>query len=56
MNEFSFLAEVDRAHEHSNDLVSLAVGLAGTPCSPLYKRQSFPDKELAALFATHLPG
>lgn len=55
MNEFSFLAEVDQAHERSEDLVSMALRLAGTPCSPLYKRHSFPDKELAALVATHLP-
>jgi hypothetical protein len=52
MNELSFLAEVDRAHEHSDDLVSLA----GTPCSPLYERHVFPDKELAALVETHRPG
>lgn len=55
VNEFSFLAAVDRADNHNDDLVSLAVRLAGTPCSPLYKRHSFPDKELAALVATHLP-
>ena len=56
MNEFSFLAEVDRAHERSEDLVSMSVRLAGTPCSPLYKRHSFPDRELAALVTSHLPG
>ena len=55
MNEFTYLAEVDRAHERSEDLVSMAVRLAGTPCSPLYKRHSFPDRELAALVAGHLP-
>ncbi|MCZ7629649.1 MAG: hypothetical protein M5U19_11615 [Microthrixaceae bacterium] len=55
MNEFSFLAEVDRAHERSEDLVSMSVRLAGTPCSPLYKRHSFPDRELAALVASRLP-
>jgi hypothetical protein len=55
MNEFSVLAEFNRAHEHMDDHIRLAVGLAGTPCSPLYKRHSFPDKELAALVATHLP-
>ena len=55
MNEFTFLADVHRAHEHSADLVSAAVRLAGTACSPLYARHSFPDKELAALVATHLP-
>lgn len=55
MNEFSYLAEADRAHERSDDFVSMAVRLAGTPCSPLYKRHSFPDRELAALVATYLP-
>lgn len=55
MNELSFLAEADRAHEQSDDLVSLAVRLAGTPCSPLYKRHSFPDVELAALVTSQLP-
>lgn len=55
MNEFTFLAEADRAHERSEDLVSMAVRLAGTPCSPLYKRHFFPDRELAALVAPHLP-
>lgn len=55
MNEFSFLAEVDRAHERSEDLVAMAVRLAGTPCSPLYKRHTFPDRQLQALVATHFP-
>ncbi len=55
MNEFSFFAEVERAHERSEDLVSMAVRLAGTPCSPLYKRHLFPDRELAALVAIRLP-
>lgn len=55
MNEFTFLAEADGAHERSEDLVSMSVRLAGTPCSPLYKRRTFPDRELAALVASHLP-
>ena len=55
MNEFSFLAEADRAHGRSEDLVTMAVRLAGTPCSPLYQRHTFPDQELAALVASHLP-
>lgn len=55
MNEFTYLAEADRAHDGSEDFVSMAVRLAGTPCSPLYKRHSFPDRELAALVAGHLP-
>jgi hypothetical protein len=55
MNEFTFMAEADRAHEGGRDPVSLAVWLAGTPCSPLYTSHSFPDKELAALVAAALP-
>lgn len=54
MNEFSFLADVDRAHERSDDLVAMATRLAGTPCSPLYKRHGSPDRELRALVAAHL--
>lgn len=56
MNEFGFLAEVDREHQRSKDLVSMAVRLAAAPCNPLYRLHSFPDRELAALVATHLPG
>lgn len=55
MNEFTFLAEVDQAHEDVRDPVSLTVWLARTPCSPLHKRHSFPDKELAALVAATRP-
>lgn len=55
MNEFTYLAEVDRARDRSEDLLSMAVRLAGTPCGPLYKRHSFPDSELAAVVSSHLP-
>ena len=55
MNEFSFLAEMDRADERGEELVRMAVRLAGTPCSPLYKRHTFPDRELQALVASRLP-
>lgn len=48
-------AEADRGDEHSDDLVSISVRPAGTPCSPLSKRHTFPGKELAALVAVHLP-
>ena len=51
MNEFSFLAEVHRANRGINDLNALAVKLSRTPCSPLYKRHTRPDQELAALVA-----
>jgi hypothetical protein len=31
------------------DLTALANWLAGTPCSPLFKRHTSPDRELRAL-------
>ena len=52
MNEFNFLAELDRSHEHRADLATMADRMAGTPYSPLHKRQTFADRELAALVAT----
>ncbi|MPY93169.1 MAG: hypothetical protein GEV08_08910 [Acidimicrobiia bacterium] len=55
MNELGFLAEADRANRRSEDLVSMAVHLAATPCGPLYERHSFPDRELEAFVATLLP-
>jgi len=48
MNEFTFLADAWRNSPNPN-LVDLAVRLAATPCSPLYKRHVSPDRELAAL-------
>lgn len=55
MNEFTLLAEIGRDHAPGEDPVAIAARLAGTPCSPLYKRHSFPDRELAALVGEHLP-
>lgn len=49
MNEFSYLGGVHRRLDDEDDLVSLSVGLARTPCSPLYGRHVSPDRELAAL-------
>lgn len=48
MNEFTFLADAWRDTANPN-LMDLAVRLAATPCSPLYKRHVSPDRELAAL-------
>lgn len=48
MNDFAFLAESDRAHGRSPDLLSLSMRLAGTPCGPLRKSHGFPDLELRA--------
>jgi hypothetical protein len=48
MNEFSFLADVYR-HQHPDlDLLGLGRKLASTPCSPLYRRHTSPDRELQA--------
>jgi hypothetical protein len=49
MNEFTHLADAER--QDGPDLLALAVRLAATPCSPLYKRHISPDRELAALVA-----
>jgi Domain of unknown function (DUF6933) len=53
MNEFTYLADAWRQDEP--DLLALAVRLAATPCSPLYKRHISPDRELAALVAARPP-
>lgn len=52
MNEFGYLAEAAR-DGYVDDLLGLSVHLAGTPCSPLYRRHVSPDRELAALVAEH---
>ncbi|MGH7439482.1 MAG: DUF6933 domain-containing protein, partial [Polyangiaceae bacterium] len=36
--------------EDTPSLLDLSLKLAGTPCGPLYKRTSFPDKETVATF------
>lgn len=50
LTEFTHLADASRHHE-AEDLHGLAVRLATTPCSPLYRRHVSPDRELAALVA-----
>lgn len=47
MNEFAFLGGHHRT-DGVTDLVALSLRLAQTPCSPLYKRHTSPDRELAA--------
>jgi hypothetical protein len=52
MNEFTFMAESARSDPMDFDptnLTALAGWLAGTPCSPLFKRHTSPDRELRAL-------
>jgi hypothetical protein len=46
VNQFSYLAEGYRDYLETDDLLELSLKLANTPCSPLYKRATFPDKEL----------
>jgi phosphoketolase len=52
MNEFTFMAESTRSDSMDFDptnLTALAGWLAGTPCSPLFKRHTSPDRELREL-------
>lgn len=56
VNEFVRLAGY--AHDDADgdiNLVGLAMWLADTPMSPLYKRHISPDRELAALIETSNP-
>ncbi|MGF6213428.1 DUF6933 domain-containing protein [Comamonas sp. 4034] len=46
MNQFSYLAEGYREYLETTDLLELSLKLAHVPCSPLYKRETFPDREL----------
>jgi hypothetical protein len=48
MNEFSYLADVYRHQNPDLDLLGLGKKLASTPCSPLYRRHTSPDRELQA--------
>jgi hypothetical protein len=45
------LADARRARGGVEDLLSLSLSLAQTPCSPLANRHGFPDRELHALIA-----
>jgi hypothetical protein len=53
MNQFSYLAEGYRDYLETDDLLELSLKLANTPCSPLYKRETFPDKELHRWIKEH---
>jgi hypothetical protein len=46
MNEFSYLADVYRHKGPDLDLLGPGRRLASTPCSPLYRRHTNPDREL----------
>jgi hypothetical protein len=49
MNQFTYLAEGYREYLETSDLRELALKLAHVPCSPLYKSETFPDRELKLL-------
>jgi hypothetical protein len=50
MTEFSFLADTHRARTRAHpDLDELAARLATTPCSPLYRSHTSPDRAFTAL-------
>jgi hypothetical protein len=49
MNEFTYLADVYRRTDPGLDLLQLGMRLAATPCSPLYRRNVSPDRELQAV-------
>lgn len=53
MNQFSYLAEGYREYLETSDLLELSLKLAHVPCSPLYKREIFPDRELKRLVRSH---
>ena len=52
MNELGHLAYMFR-NRYFADLLGLSVRLAATSCSPLYRRNVSPDRELAALVPKH---
>jgi hypothetical protein len=55
MNEFTHLAEAHRGDTLAPDLLALAMGLAATPCGPLYSKHISPDRELDALVRSLAP-
>jgi hypothetical protein len=52
MNEFAFLADVYRKNHPDIGLPQLARRLAATPCSPLYRSHTSPDRELHAFLSS----
>ncbi|HEX5200109.1 MAG TPA: hypothetical protein VFW27_09230 [Actinoplanes sp.] len=48
MTDFSLLADVYRQTDRDLNLLELAKKLATTPCGPLYRRHTSPDRELQA--------
>lgn len=53
MNQFSNLAKGYREYLETSDLLELSLKLAHVPCSPLHKRETFPDRELRQWILNH---
>ena len=51
-NQFTYLAEGYRNYVQTTDLRWLSMKLSETPCSPLYKKEISPDRELRRLIET----
>lgn len=49
INQFEYLAEGYREDLEANDLLGLSMMLSTTPCSPLHKSASSPERALKAL-------
>jgi hypothetical protein len=52
MNQFSFMAEIQRDRHEAGDLLALSIHISEVPCSPLYKSTVSPDHELARVVST----
>ena len=49
LNQFTYLVEGYRDYNRTTDLLWLSMKLSETPCSPLYKKATSPDRELRRL-------
>ena len=54
MNEFAFHGQL-HWNDGLQDLGELSLRMAGMPLGPLYDRTGFPDRELTAVVADHVP-
>jgi hypothetical protein len=52
MNQFTYLADGYCEYMEMKDLLALSMKLSETPCSPLYKSATSPDRELQRLAAS----
>ena len=53
MNDFAYLAEAHHTAKHPTDLLELSLRLARTPCGPLYRSHTSPDREITAYVNLH---